>query len=52
MVPASGGGLPLHGPQTPAALPAAMTQDEPAQQSALLVHAPQVGTQELPVAQT
>ena len=43
-----GGGLPLHGPQTPTALPAAITQDEPGQQSALLVQAPQLWTQAVP----
>jgi hypothetical protein len=44
--PASaGGGLPLQGPQIPAALPACITQDDPGQQSALLVQPPHVFTQ-------
>jgi hypothetical protein len=36
--------VPPHGPQIPCALPAGMTHDEPGQQSALFVHAPQLGT--------
>jgi hypothetical protein len=45
-LPASGGGggLPPHGPQIPAALPACVTQDVPGQQSALLVQPPHAGT--------
>ena len=34
----------LHGPQMPDELPTGMSQVSPAQQSALLVHVPQVGT--------
>jgi hypothetical protein len=43
--PSCGGGLPLQGPHLPTALPGFIAQDEPGQQSALLVQAPHVGTQ-------
>ena len=42
-VPPSEAGL--HGPQTPAVAPSGTTHVSPAQQSALIVHAPQIGTQ-------
>ena len=44
--PPSGGGM--QGPQVPMALPTGTTQVSPTQQSALTVHAPQVGTHEPP----
>jgi hypothetical protein len=40
LVPASG----RQGPQTPMALPTGVMQVSPGQQSALMVHLPQVGT--------
>jgi hypothetical protein len=44
--PPSGGGL--QGPQTPLVEPMATTHDEPAQQSALIVQPPHLGTQDPP----
>jgi hypothetical protein len=44
-VPPSGGGL--QGPQMPCVLPIGTTQLSPGQQSALTVHGPHAGTQEL-----
>jgi hypothetical protein len=41
--PASGGGG-KQGPQTPSALPTVTMQLSPGQQSALMVHFPQLGT--------
>jgi hypothetical protein len=48
--PPSGGGL--HGPQIPAVVPCPMMHVEPAQQSALIVQPPQVGTHFPPPKQT